>query len=116
MIPAQLRETVSRLHASANALAALGAALDARVHDTPLPAALAPRVDEVLNLLGIEGLDQLTPAELRSTLGEIRTFSLTNAKLLFAASRAAGFGTGSSAARRMAVDIASVDLAGGCQG
>lgn len=91
MIPAHLRETVSRLHAAANALAALGAALDARASGAPLPAALAPRVDEVLALLGIDGLEHLTQAELRSTLGEIRTFSLTNAKLLFAASRGAGW-------------------------
>jgi SAM-dependent methyltransferase len=82
-----LRELVTRLNTSATALAALGAALDARTSRTSLDSAIAPHVDEILAALGVETLDGLTQAELRSTLGEIRSFTLTNAKLLFGASR-----------------------------
>ncbi|HKQ70586.1 MAG TPA: class I SAM-dependent methyltransferase [Polyangiaceae bacterium] len=86
-----LREIVSRLSASANALAALGAALDARASGVPLGAEIKPHVDEVVAALGVEGLDGATAVDLRPILGEIRAFTLTNAKLLFAASRGSGW-------------------------
>jgi precorrin-6B methylase 2 len=91
MIPDTLREIVSGLHTSANALAALGAALDARTRGAPLSAELDSHVASVVRALGIEGLDDMTPPELQSMLGEIRTFTLTNAKLLFAATRGSGW-------------------------
>lgn len=86
-----VREIVARLHTSANALAALGAALDARVTDVPLDPAIRPHVEGVLAALGLDTLDGTTGPELRSMLGELRGFALTNAKLLFAASRGAGW-------------------------
>ena len=52
----------------------------------------APHVDEVLAAMGAsEALEGISPAEIRSLLGEIRVYTLTNAKLLFAASRSAGW-------------------------
>jgi len=86
-----LRELVSRLNTSANALAALGAVLDARTTGTPIDAEIQPHVDEVLAALGVDVLDGVTVADLRPILGEIRAFTLTNAKLLFAVSRGSGW-------------------------
>ena len=78
-----LREVVSRLNTSANALAALGAALRQRVTGLPLDASLEPHVAAVATALGVhDALGELTPAEARSLSGEIRTFALSNAKLV----------------------------------
>jgi precorrin-6B methylase 2 len=82
-----LREIVSRLHVSANALAAVGGALDVRASGVPLEPRVQRRIDEVLAALEIGPLDGLAPFELRSMLGEIRAYTLTNGKLLFASSR-----------------------------
>lgn len=88
-----LREVVSRLNSSASALAALGAALDARVTGSPLDPAVETQVDDVVAALGVrEALGAATQAELKPLLGEIRAFALTSAKLLLAGSRAAGWG------------------------
>jgi SAM-dependent methyltransferase len=60
-----LRETVSRLSLSTSALAALGAALDARVTGRELDPSLAPHVDGVLAALGAgESIAAATPAQL----------------------------------------------------
>jgi len=78
-----LRDTVSRLNSSASALAALGAAIDARVNRRPLAPAMASAVDQVLDALGArEAIEAASQAELRPLLGEIRTFTLTGVKLL----------------------------------
>jgi ubiquinone/menaquinone biosynthesis C-methylase UbiE len=82
-----LREVVSRLHLSANALAAVGAALDARASGVPLEPRVQRCVDDVLAALDIGPLDDISPVELGSALAEIRVYTLTNAKLLFASSR-----------------------------
>src|SRR5687767_1500999 len=86
-----VRELVSGLNRSASALAALGLVLDARVTGRPLDPALEPLVDDVLSALGVQSaLAGTTAAELRPLLGEIRTFALSNAKVLGPRS----FGTG----------------------
>ncbi|HMJ11731.1 MAG TPA: class I SAM-dependent methyltransferase [Polyangiaceae bacterium] len=88
----QIRETVSGLNKSASALAALGAALDARVTGKALDPSLEPLILEVVALLGIDAdLAGATEAELLPLLGEIRTFALSNAKLLGRSSRSTGW-------------------------
>lgn len=90
-----LQEVVARLSAPANALAALAAAMDARAVGRSLDRRLQARVDDVLAAVGAEGaLRDAAPGELRSLLGEIRTFTLTNAKLMFAGSRGSGWSHG----------------------
>jgi SAM-dependent methyltransferase len=87
-----LQQVVARLSASANALAALGAAIDARSTGASLEPRLKARIDEVLAAVGAnEALEGAHSDELRPLLGELRTFSLTNTKLLFTASRGAGW-------------------------
>jgi len=87
-----LRDVVAGLTRSASALGALAAAMDARASGAPLDPRLRPHVDEVIAALGVdEALDAAGPAQLRPLLGEIRTFALAGEKLLFAASRGAGW-------------------------
>ena len=87
-----LRDVVAGLTRSASALGALAAAVDARAAGAPLDPRLRPHVDEVVAALGVaEALEAAGPAQLRPLLGEIRTFALTGDKLLFAASRGAGW-------------------------
>ena len=83
-----LRALIAKLTAPAEALHALGAALDARASGTALEARLKPHVDDVLAALGVkDSLADVTPAEIRTLLAQMRVFSLTSSKLLFAASR-----------------------------
>ena len=78
-----LRELVSRLTVSTTALAALGAALDARLDGRPLDPALGARLDEVLGALGVRApLAEASAEELRPLRGEIRTHVLAGARLL----------------------------------
>jgi hypothetical protein len=92
VMPNTLSEIVADLTRSADALAAIGAALDARASGAPLDPAIRPHVEAVLSALGIAGaLDSLPEAEIVPMLGQIRTFALANAKLLFAASRSGGW-------------------------
>lgn len=87
-----LRDTVARLNNAASELAALGAALDARASGTPIEPALGPHIDAVVEALGVrEALAEAEPMTLRPLIGEIQAFALTNTKLLFAASRHAGW-------------------------
>jgi len=80
-----LRDVVARLNASVTAVAALGAALDARVGQRPLDPNLRPHIDGVLDALGIrDEVENAGVEELRPLLGEIRTFDLTGAKLFSA--------------------------------
>jgi precorrin-6B methylase 2 len=88
----EVRALVAKLSASAEALHALGAALDAQASGMALDGKLEPQVDEVLMALGVkDSLNNVNPAELRTLLAQIRVFSLTSSKLLFAASRGAGW-------------------------
>ena len=88
-MPESLSEIVTSLHKASNALAALGAAIDARASQRPLDPRLAVHIDPILRSLGAwPALERATPLELETVLGELRTYALTNAKLLFAASRA----------------------------
>jgi SAM-dependent methyltransferase len=87
-----LGEIVSRLAASAHALAAIGMALDARVSGIPPAPEVAPHLDAVLSELGVAGLiEQASPLERLTLLGEVRAFTLTNARMLFAASHGSGW-------------------------
>jgi SAM-dependent methyltransferase len=85
MTGSTLGQVVSDLTRSADALAAIGAALAARHEGVPLPPALQPHVEAVVDALGLrEALDQLPAAEAAPMLGQIRVFALTNAKLFSA--------------------------------
>jgi 2-polyprenyl-3-methyl-5-hydroxy-6-metoxy-1,4-benzoquinol methylase len=85
-----LTSIVSQLSRSANALSALAAAIDARLSGEP---ALHTEVQAVVDALAAtDALEAASEIELRALLAEIRTFSLTNTKLLFAESRRAGWG------------------------
>ena len=87
-----LAETISQLGKSADALAAIGAALDAQANDVALDPAIRPHIEGVLSALGLSAaIESLPKAELLPMLGQIRTFSLANVKLLFAATRGAGW-------------------------
>lgn len=87
-----LRQVVSKLSASANALAVLGMEIEARLHGRPLDPQLAPHVGAVLDALGARGpLEEATPVDLRPLLGEIRAFTLSNAKLLGSQRTGAGW-------------------------
>jgi SAM-dependent methyltransferase len=104
----KLRELVARLGASADALAALASAMDARASGAPLEATISARVGDVLDALGARrAIEEAGPEELRPLLGEIRTFTLTNAKLLFAESRAAGWTHGEAALLEAAGDVSA---------
>jgi len=80
-----IRGLVARLGASAGALAALGATLDARATGVALPPSIRPYVDEVVAALG--AVIDAAPAELAPIVGEIRATALVNAKLVLAATR-----------------------------
>jgi SAM-dependent methyltransferase len=87
-----LRDIVARLNTSAGALAALAAALDSRASGIALDPPLAAAVGEVVDALGASGpIERATRVELRALLGEIRALTLTGVKLLFPASRGAGW-------------------------
>jgi precorrin-6B methylase 2 len=87
-----IREVTSRLSTASNALAVVAAALDARVSGAALDPAFAPFVDDVLDKLGLgAALAAVPPQELAPVLNEIRTWSLLNGKLLYAASRGPGW-------------------------
>ena len=88
----QIRELVGRLNAGAGSLAALGAALDAKVNGIAIEPRMQPHIDALVTALGgSDALADLTGAELRPVLAEIRTFGLLNTKLLFAGTRTSGW-------------------------
>lgn len=78
-----LRDLVDRLAGPSRALAALGAALQARAGGTPLHPAVRARVDDVLDALGARRLVEHTdPANLRPLLGGVRTELFLAARLV----------------------------------
>jgi SAM-dependent methyltransferase len=103
-----LRDIVAGLTRSASALGALAAAVDARASGLPLDPRLRPHVDEVVAALGVGGaLDAAGPAQLRPLLGEMRTYALAADKLMFAASRGAGWSHGEAELLVAAGDVSA---------
>lgn len=87
-----LRQTVASLNVSAGALAALGAALDARMSGVALAPGIRPYVEDIITALGArEAIAEATPAQVQPLLGEIRAFAMANTQLLFAATRHCGW-------------------------
>jgi SAM-dependent methyltransferase len=83
---------MNRHNASATGLAALGAALDAKMSGTPLDPALAARVDELLAALGAgNALEDVNGQEVRPLLAELRFMHANDAKLLYQQTRALGW-------------------------
>ena len=83
MCTAAIREHVERLALSSRALAAVGAAVQARAAGTPLDPVVQARIDEVLDALGARLMvEQADPAELRPVLGGIRTELFLAARLV----------------------------------
>jgi predicted O-methyltransferase YrrM len=83
-----VRDLFMRLDASTRALAALGLAVDERVHGVPLDPAIETEIDHVLAALGAPDiLEGVTATELTPLLAEIRMTLLLNAQLLFSPAR-----------------------------
>lgn len=79
-----LREYVNHQLGSTAVLAALGAVLDTQATGTPPAPALQPRIAEVLNAFGIEGITAgVSTADLKQLLAEIHFNMLLDTKLLF---------------------------------
>jgi SAM-dependent methyltransferase len=103
-----LRSLVTSLVASSSALAALAAALDARASGAPLDPELAAAIDEVLASIGAgDAVRALPDGDIRPLLGEIRAFALSNAGLLFAGTRRAGWAPTDPALLDAAGDVSS---------
>lgn len=89
---ASLRDLVARLSLSAGALSVLGAAIDSRTTGKPFDPGIQLHVDAVLDALGArELIEGLSPVELPPVLAEIRLTMLQGAKLLYGATREAGW-------------------------
>jgi len=92
VMPQTLAETVAQFGRSADALAAIGAALDARANKCEIDPAIRSHVEAVLSTLGMaDAVENLPAAEITPMLGQIRTFALANAKLLFSVTRGTGW-------------------------
>jgi 2-polyprenyl-3-methyl-5-hydroxy-6-metoxy-1,4-benzoquinol methylase len=87
-----LSVVVARLSTSADALAALAAALDARATGHALDPAIQPHINATLSALGIrDAVADLPADELQPLLGRLRAYALTDAKLMYAGSRGSGW-------------------------
>lgn len=103
-----LRELVGRLGTSSRALAALGAAVQARTAGTPLDPAVQARIDEVLDALGARHLvEQADPADLQPVLGGIRTEMFLGARLVSGGWPGAGWSCTDPAALQAAGDVSA---------
>jgi len=103
-----LRDLLLQLNTSAGALAAIAAALSARVTGRALAPGLGAHLDEVLGALGVrEQLDELSPLERASTLGEIRTLWATSTRLLAAAPPEPGWAPGDAELAQAAGDVSA---------
>jgi SAM-dependent methyltransferase len=75
-----LREVIGSLTASATAVSAVGAALNAMATGIAIPSAVRPALEEVLDALGVrERVQELSPEAIRPILGEMRTALLAAA-------------------------------------
>jgi SAM-dependent methyltransferase len=87
-----LREFIDRHNVGATALAALAAALDARATGTPLDPKLAPRVQELLAVVGGgDALEGVSAQEAAPFLHELRAMMLIDSKLLYPHTRIVGW-------------------------
>ncbi|MEO8179927.1 MAG: class I SAM-dependent methyltransferase [Deltaproteobacteria bacterium] len=87
-----LREFINRHTASITGLAALGAALDAKVTGQPLEGPLGERIGELLTALGAEGLlADVSAQEALPLLAELRVVFALDAKLLHTERRVSGW-------------------------
>lgn len=87
-----VRELITRHAAGAAALAALAAALDARVTGAPLEPALAARVDELLGALGAtDALADLSAPDAAPLLAELRFMHGIEGRLMHTPARASGW-------------------------
>jgi hypothetical protein len=87
-----LQQFIGQHMASAGALTALGAVLDARATDAALDPALAARVQELLDTLGAgDLLDEVGVQEATIMRSLIRAMHLLDGKLLIAQTRAIGW-------------------------
>lgn len=103
-----LKTTVANLTQTSTTMAALAAALDARTDGSALPPEIAPHVERVVACLGLtETIDTLASSEARAALGELRTFSLSTTKLMYAASRGAGWRHDEAALLEAAGDVST---------
>jgi precorrin-6B methylase 2 len=88
----RLQATLARLQESAGALAALGAMLAARIENRPIDARLLPALDATAAALGVaDAVRAAERAALEPLVGELRTFALLNARLLFDVAQADGW-------------------------
>lgn len=103
-----LRELVGRFGASSRALAALGAAVQARVEGAPLAPGVRARVDDVLDALGArEAVAEAGEAELRPVLGAIRTELFLAARLVSGRPAGAAWSEAAPMALRAAGDVSA---------
>lgn len=87
-----VRDLIARLGTPANALLAVGLALQARVDRPPTDAALIGRIADVLDVLGVRGLiDDLSEADSATLLAAIRTDLFTAATALRGTSPVSGW-------------------------
>jgi precorrin-6B methylase 2 len=101
-----IRELAERLGASSRALAALGAAAQARATGTPLDPAIQARINEVLDALGARQLiSQASPAELQPVLGGIRSELFLGARLVSGDAPVAGWSPMDPAVLQAAGDV-----------
>jgi precorrin-6B methylase 2 len=87
-----IRDLIARLGTSANALLAVGLALQARIDRPPTDAALTERIADVLEVLGVHDIiDALSEADSATLLAGIRTDLFTAATALRGTSPVSGW-------------------------
>ena len=102
------REIVNTQLRSSGVLAAIAAALDAKVSRTQMDPALATRVEELLLALGLDSsVAGLTADEARQVLAEIRFFVLLDNELLSGAAKTGGWTFDNTAILGVGGDVAA---------
>jgi SAM-dependent methyltransferase len=103
-----VRDLADRLGTSSRALAALAAALGARVEGTPLGPAVRAQVDAVLDALGVrQAVEAAGPAELRPLLGAVRSELFLGARLASGAPSGGAWSSTDPAVLRAAGDVSA---------